>query len=276
MHIPNLMNPAVWLLALVLSLGMTSAAEAAEEIVALTEPSSDIVMSFTVAGRVKNVPVREGQAVKAGDLLIELNVEALEARLKQLTLEAENQAEVLASEAELKQKRQDLIKLERAFRKGAATRIELEHARLDVEISEFRLQAARHTQEVAVFKKEEAEAEIKEYRMLSPVDGLVEKIEVEVGESAKTSEDAVRVVALNPLWVETDAPLERFGDLSPGRELKVTFPDGLETAGRLVFRGAVADSASETVRVRLEVANPQGRHAGERVVLSIPENKKGR
>lgn len=276
MYIPKLKKPAVWLLAFVLSLGMGSAASAAEDMVALTAPSADIVMSFTVAGRVKNVPVKEGLAVKAGDLLIELNAEALEARLKQLTLEAENQAEVMASAAEMLQKRQDLIKLERAFKKGAATKIELEHARLDVDISEFRLQAARQALEVAVYKKKEAEAEIREYRLLSPVNGLVEKIEVEVGESAKTSEDAVRVVALNPLWVETDAPLARFGDLSPGREVKVIFPDGWETGGRLVFRGAVADSASETVRVRLEVDNPQGRQAGERVLLSIPENKKGR
>lgn len=269
MFMVKMFNPAVWLLAALLSLGPGRAAGAGQEIVGLTEPSSDVLMSFTVTGRVRRIPVREGQTVRAGDLLIELNSEALEARLRQLRLEAENQAEILAAEAELRQKRQDRIKLEQAFSKGAATRIELEHARLDVEISEYRLQAARHARAVAFHKKEETEAEIREYKLLSPISGLVEKLEVEVGEAAKTSEEAVRVVALNPLWVEADAPLACFGDLAPGRVLKVTFPDGRETSGRVLFRGAVADSASETIRVRLEVDNPHNRHAGERVVLSI-------
>ena len=261
--------PAVWLLSVFLLPSDGTAAVAGESITALTEPSSDIVMSFTVAGRVKNIPVKEGQLVQAGDLLIELNAEALEARLRQLTLEAENSAELLASEAELRQKRQDLVKLEQAYSKGAATKIELEHALLDVEISEYRLQAAGHARQVAVHKKEEAEAEIREYRLLSPTSGLVEKLELEAGETAKTSEDAVRVVGLDPLWVEADVPLGSFESFAPGREIMVVFPGGLEKTGLVVFRGSVADSASDTIRLRLEVSNPEHRHAGDRVTLSV-------
>lgn len=246
-------------------------ARAGEEIYALTEPSADIVMSFTVAGRVKDIPVKEGQKVEIGDLLIELNAEALNLRLRQLTLEAENQAEVLAAEAELKQKRHDLVKLEQAFKKGAATKMEIEHARLDVEISEYRLETSRQVKDVAALKKEELAAEIQEYRLLSPISGFVEKLEVEVGETAKTSENAARLVALDPLWVEANAPMTSFHDLAPGKEITAVFADGQKLPAKVVFRGAVADSASETIRVRLEVANPENRHAGERVILDIPK-----
>jgi len=247
-------------------------AAAEEDIYALTEPSSDIVMSFTVSGRVKNIPVKEGQAVVSGDLLIELNAAALEHRRDQLALEAGNQAEVMAAEAELKQKRQDLIKLEQAFDKGAATKIELEHAHLDVEISEYRLESAKHEKAVATLKKEEAEAELREYRLLSPISGLVERLELEAGETAKTSEDAVRVVVLDPLRVEADVPVAYYSDLAPGQSIPVVFPGEKTLPGTVVFRGAVADSASGTVRVRLEVCNPDYRHAGERVILDIKDS----
>lgn len=243
--------------------------KAESDIFALTEPSSDIVMSFTVAGRVDKIPVKEGQKVAGGDLLIKLNAAALEYRQAQLALEAENQAEVMAAAAELKQKRQDLIKLEQAFNKGAATKIELEHAHLDVEISEYRLESARHEKEIAALKKEEVTAELLEYQLVSPISGLVERLELEVGETAKSSEDAVRVVALDPLRVESDVPVDYYSTLAPGQVVPIIFPDGKERSGTVVFRGAVADSASGTIRVRLEVSNPENRHAGERVVLNI-------
>jgi len=247
-------------------------AEADRDIYALTEPSSDIVMSFTVAGRVEDIPVKEGQQIESGELLIKLNAAALEYRQAQLALEAENQAEVLAAEAELKQKRQDLIKLEQAFSKGAATKIELEHAHLDVEISEYRLEAARHEKAVAALKKAEAEAELREYRLISPINGVVERLELEVGETAKTSEDAVRLVALDPLRIEADVRLDYYSALAPGQLIPIIFPDGSILSGTVVFRGAVADSASGTVRVRLEAPNPESRHAGERVVLDIKKS----
>jgi len=265
---------AVFLCVLVILAALPSPgiAETARDIYALTEPSSDIVMSFTVAGRVEDIPVKEGQRVESGELLIKLNAAALEYRQAQLALEAENQAEVLAAEAELKQKRQDLIKLEQAFSKGAATKIELEHAHLDVEISEYRLEAARHEKAVAALKKEEAEAELREYRMISSINGVVERLELEVGETAKTSEDAVRLVALDPLRIEADVSLDYYSALAPGQLIPIIFPDGTTLTGTVVFRGAVADSASDTVRIRLEAPNPESRHAGERVVLDIKKS----
>lgn len=269
----QILNIVVSAIVLLASLIWPDMAMADNDIFALTEPSADISMIFTVSGRVEQIPVKEGQAVDKGDILIKLNAAAMEHRHSQLTLEAENQAEVLAAEAELKQKRQDLIKLEHAFSKGAATKIELEHAHLDVEISEYRLESAKHEKAVAALKKEEVAAELKEYSLLSPIKGLVERVELEVGETANTSEVAVRVVALDPLRIEANAPLVHFADLSPGQSVPLIFPDGNERPGTVVFRGAVADSASGTVRVSLEMVNPENRHAGERVILNIRQEE---
>lgn len=244
---------------------------ASEPVVALTSPSADIEMAFTVTGRVVQVDVREGQEVTRDEEVIRLDDAALQVRLRQLVLDSENDAEILATTAEVAQKRQDLVKLEQAFEKGAATKIELEHGKLEVEIGEYRLQAAKHAKEIAGLKAQEAQAEAWEYAMASPIDGVVERLDLEVGETAKASEPAIRIVRLDPLWAETAAPMEKYGALAPGTEVGVRFPDGRKASGRVIFRGAVADSASETIKVRLEIPNPENRHAGERIFLLLGE-----
>jgi RND family efflux transporter, MFP subunit len=244
---------------------------AGEPGVALTFPSADVEMAFTVTGRVAELGVREGQEVGKGDVLVRLDDQALRFRLRQLVLDAENDSEIFAAAAEVRQKRQDLLKLEQAFDKGAATRIELEHGKLEVEIGEYRVEAARHAKAVAGLKAREVEVEALEYLMRSPVEGVVERLDLEAGETAKSSEPAVRIVRLDPLWAETAAPLELYRELAPGTEVKVRYPDGAQAYGKVIFRAAVADSASETVKVRLEIPNPDDRHAGERVALLFDE-----
>lgn len=261
-------NIAVILTGFILSLsqGMSE-----DSVVALTSPSADIELAFTVTGRICEVAVRDGQAVSRGEVVLRIDDAVLRVRLRQLVLDAENEAEILAAAAEVGQKRQDLLKLEQAFEKGAATRIEVEHGRLEVEIGEYRLLAARHAKEIARLKAREIEIEALEYAMTSPIDGVVERLDLELGETAKASEPAIRIVRLDPLWAEAAAPLDRYAELAPGTTVGVRFPDGRRSSGRVVFRGAVADSASETAKVRLEIPNPENRHAGERVFLLLGE-----
>jgi cobalt-zinc-cadmium efflux system membrane fusion protein len=244
---------------------------AGESVVALTSPSADIEMAFTVTGRVAKISVREGQPVSRDEAVIGLDDAALRMRLRQLVLDSENDSEILAAAAEVAQKKQDLAKLEQAFEKGAATRIELEHGKLEVEIGEYRLQAAKHAKEIAGLKAREVEAEAREYVMNSPIDGTVERLDLEVGETAKSSEPAIRIVRLDPLWAETAAPLERYAEFAPGTAVAVRFPGGREASGTVIFRSAVADSASETIKVRLEIPNPENRHAGERITLLLDD-----
>ena len=249
----------------------TACGFSAESVVALTSPSADIEMAFTVTGRVAEVAVREGQTASLGQTVIRLDDAVLRVRLGQLVLDSENDSEILAAAAEVGQKKQDLLKLEQAFEKGAATKIELEHGKLEVEIGEYRLQAAKHAKEIAGLKAREVEAEAREYVMSSPIAGVVERIDLEAGETAKSSEPAIRIVRLDPLWAEVAAPLERYAELAPEAVVAVRFPGGREARGKVIFRSAVADSASETIKVRLEIPNPENRHAGERVTLLLED-----
>ena len=245
------------------------------DIEAITKPSADIEIAFVKAGRVAEVLVKEGDTVKAGQLLAGQDDKVEQIQVLQLLAKADNKTRLEASKTELLQKGEDLKKVEGAKKKGAATDWEVEHARLDVSIGRLNLQLATFEHEQDRRKYEEAKADLERLRLLSPIDGQVEEVTIEPGESPQPMKLAVRVVKTDPLWIDIIAPLALARDLKPGQTAAVVFPGhgaggvGQRLEGRIMFVSAVARAGSDTLRVRVEVANPERRPAGERVGVSF-------
>jgi RND family efflux transporter MFP subunit len=240
---------------------------------AVTRPSADITLSFVQPGRIAEVPFKEGDAVRADQILIRQDDAAEQILLAQLRAQAQDTTQIRAAEASLAQKKVDLQKLEKAAASNAATALEVEHARLDVTISELSLELARFEHEQAIRKHQEQEVRVGNMQLKSPIDGRIEKIEIEVGESVNALADAIRVVRTDPLWIDAPVPLQEGVRLKPGLAARVRIagagPGAEPLEGRVVFVAAVADAASGTLRVRIEVPNPAGRPAGEHVLISF-------
>jgi RND family efflux transporter MFP subunit len=254
-------------LTLLVLLPRTACCESSPGIRAITNPSADIILSFIQPGRIAKVSLKEGDSVEAGQLLIQLDDAVEQAQLAQLKAQSENTAQVQAAEASLEQKRIDLEKLKKAAEHRAATELEVQHATLDVKIAELSLEVARFEHEQDQRKYNEAQISVENMRLKSPISGKIEKVDVEVGECVNALADVVRVVKIDPLWVDVPVPLATARELKQGKTAKVKFP-GTGTAtvdGHITFVGAVADAASDTLRVRIEVPNQANRPAGEHV-----------
>ncbi len=237
------------------------------EFYGISKPSSHASLGFNVAGRVSAVMVKDGDHVSPGDILAEQDGSVLDARIAQLRLEAKSMVEVEASQAELAQREQDVKKIDQAHRKGAATDLELERAELEVVISRYRVQAAREKREMSALKLAEAEEERKQYTLRSSIKGRVENLVLTVGEAPRPMEPLLSVVNCDPLWIEVPLPLSYAAPLSVGGRVTVKFPDGSSGKAEILFIASVADAASDTVAVRLTMANPDNRRAGERVAI---------
>lgn len=264
--------------AVLLSFTMTmvpqsSRAGVATGIRAVTRPSADITLSFVQPGRVALVPFKEGDTVQADQVLVRQDDTAEQILLTQLKAQAEDTTQIEAAAASLAQKKVDLAKLEKAAASNAATTLEVEHARLDVTIAELSHRLAEFEHEQAVFKYQEQEARIKHMLLRSPIDGRIEKIDVEVGESVNALADAVRVVKTDPLWIDAPVPLSEGIRLKLGVTARIQIvganPNGEALEGPVIFVSSVADAASGTLRVRIEVPNQAGRPAGEHVLVSF-------
>ena len=103
----------------------------------------------------------------------------------------------------------------------------------------------------------------------SPISGRVEEIEVEVGESVSSSAPVIRVVQINPLWIDVHVSLDQAMTLEFGQTAQVIFPDDVENpaSGKITFVASVADAGSSTLRARLEVSNESDRPAGQHVTI---------
>ena len=234
---------------------------------AITNPSADTTLSFIQPGRIAKVSLKEGDSVEAGRLLIQLDDAVEQAQLAQLKAQSENTAQVQAAEASLEQKRIDLEKLKKAAEHRAATELEVQHATLDVKITELSLEVAKFEHEQDQRKYAEAQIRVENMRLKSPISGKIEKVHVEVGECINALADVVRVVKIDPLSIDVPVPLATAGDLAQGQIAKVKFPGSGNPAvdGHITFVGAVADAASDTLLVRIEVPNKTNRPAGEHV-----------
>jgi RND family efflux transporter MFP subunit len=276
-------NVYIWIV-FYLTAGLPAAgaqSSAAPGIRAITRPSADATLSFVQPGRIAAVHCQEGDRVQAGQVLVRQDDAAEEVLLAQLKAQSEDTTQIRASEASLAQKKVDLQKLEKAAASNAATALEVEHAKLEVTIAQLSLELARFEHEQAGRKYHEQDIRVQNMQIKSPIDGSIEKIDVEVGESVNTTMQAIQVVQTDPLWIDAPVPLAQAIDLKAGGTAQVTFglsdqPTRAEQAaagsavpGRIVFVAAVADAASGTLRVRIEVPNKTRRPAGEHVLITF-------
>lgn len=247
-----------------------------EDIEAVSRPSKDVTLSFVRAGRIEEISVAEGDRVRQGQALVQQDSAAQRARLEALRVQAENTTSIRAAEARLEQRRVDLQQLRQAAEKGAASKLEVDQARLDVTIAELSVELAKLERRRHHSQYEQQRVLVERMRLQSPVDGTVEEIHVETGESVDALQEVIRVVKVDPLRIDAPMPLEMSAGIEPGGKLTVRFTDGEERSGRILNVAAVADAASETRRVRIEVENPTGRPAGEKVFVRLSPAEEGK
>ena len=259
------------LIAILLLHCTAQAAQAADTktITAVTKPSKDVVMSFRRPGQIAAVNVKIGQHIRAGEPVASIDARLMEARLSQLKAQADNKINVLIATAQLAEKKTSLERIVKARRHGASNTAELDRAKLDVLIADLSLAAANLEHEQNIRKYDEARIQLDQHTLKSPVDGTVEFVAVEAGESVDTVAPVVRIVTIDPLWIDAMVPLTQGEKLKRGDIAMVSFrhKQAKPNKGRIINVSSMADPGSGTVNVRIELPNPTKRIAGDRAYI---------
>jgi len=241
---------------------------------AITRPSKDVVITFVRPGQIAKMPVKIGQRVKVGEVLAELEDSAERIQLAQLKAKADDVTLIRARQASLDQAQVELKMTRDAFKTGAATELEVRRAELQVTMARAELDLAKFQRKVTQLQHKEAQAQLARMKLISPTDGVVEVIMIDAGESVDAQNKGVmRLVNIDPLWVDVPVPLVQARKLWLGELAVVDFGFGQKETreGQVVHIASVADPASETLWVRIEVANPSGRPSGESVRVRFRE-----
>jgi multidrug efflux system membrane fusion protein len=95
--------------------------------------------------------------------------------------------------------------------------------------------------------------------IVAPFDGVLNDHAVEVGDYVQVGDKLATVVDLDPLLVRGHVTEQEVVGLEPGREGTAVLGDGRELTGHVTYVASVADPATRTFAVELEVPNPGAR-----------------
>lgn len=240
------------------------------EFPSIAMPSRDLELSFVARGKIDVVAVEPEQRVSKGQLLVQLDDRVQRQQTKLAELAALDTSTLDAAGARLDRAERELVRMEKAQREGGVNEREADDARTSHAIGLIELAGAQleGRQNRVVYERERARLD--EMRILSPIDGIVADIVREVGESVEELQVVLRVVNIDPLWLDVAIPAGFARIVQPGGEAVIRWrdlPDELEATGTILSVASVSDPASSTIRVRVETLNPTRIPGGQHVLV---------
>ncbi len=217
------------------------------------QPKRKVDVSANAMGTIVHLAVVEGQQVRQGDLLMEIDPSEYAAAVKALEAAINSsRAELKLAEASLDKAIQDQGRAEELFEEQLASEEQLVTARTNARIEQARVEAASHriTQYEANLAK--AHHDLTKVTITAPMTGVITRLNVEEGENAimgtLNNPGTVLLVIADlgtmEAWVEVDET--EVVKLAHGQAARVdidAFPD-------LEFTGEVTEIGNSPLRVR--------------------------
>lgn len=198
-----------------------------------------------IEGAVIEVPIREGEAVRGGDLLVRVDPTLYELRVRQA------QAQLARAEAEFR----DKILFDDQIEDEALREERERQARIRVGLDQ---------QEAAL---EEAQYQLAKTEIRAPFSGRVANLTVSVGSRVGVGDSLATVVDLSKVDIDAEVLHSELPLVEVGREAIAKFPalPGEEFSGRVVSVNPLIDPETQMARVSVRLSNP-----GARIVPGMP------
>jgi len=213
-------------------------------------------------GRIAKLLVKEGSAVKAGEVLVELdaadqrtNVAAAQARVMSA------QAKVALARANLRETTVQLERQRALLAQAATTRSVVEDLGSRVTILEAEIAAAEAEVNTALAQRELSRVSLGRMTITAPLSGTVLTKPLDVGETVDVLTPILELADLSSLVVEIDVPEARLGLVKLGGPCEIAldaFPER-RLRGKVRDLGKRVDRSKATVPVKVEfVAATEG------------------
>ncbi len=200
------------------------------EIQGNTVSKSMIYIRPEITGIVTQLPVKEGDYVTKGQLLISMSNSTLVAQVGELEQQLEFASFLFAKQKKL-------------YDDGIGTEIQLK----ELENNVLRLKKAITTINTQIEKSE----------ILAPFSGYIEQLTVQVGESVGPMNMAIHLVNLENLYVSADVSENLLPDLKLNNDLVAHFPALNEVLYNLKLTriGKVVNQVNRTIKIEAKIPN---------------------
>lgn len=240
-----------------------------KDYIGITQSIAQVSMRARVKGFLVKKNFTEGDWVKKGQLLFEIDPRPFKADVDQA------KADLQRSEADAAFKQVQAERYKTLVKKAAASQADFD--RVNAQYQEAVAQVAVDTAKV-----EQAEINLSYCYMYAPIDGKIGEKYVDVGNLVGGTNDTLlaTIVKLDPIYVQLSPSINDFGEFVAYRKnapfkVKITIP-GYK---KLVFDGQIdlvnneADQTTSTILMRAAVKNPEklllpGVYVNVRLILS--------
>ncbi|WP_051295904.1 efflux RND transporter periplasmic adaptor subunit [Eisenibacter elegans] len=193
------------------------------------ETDQNVMVTPETAGVIKQILVREGQSVGAGQILVTQDSEVLQRSMNEVTTALELANVTYERQAKL-------------WEQNIGTELQYLQAKNQKERLEKQLQTLK--------------AQVNMTAVKAPFSGVVDEIIAKVGEAASPGVPLLRLVSLSNMRVNADVPESLLGKVKVGDKVRVSFPSiKREVDGQVVVVGQIINPDSRSFRIEVAVGN---------------------
>ncbi len=223
------------------------------------------VIGVNIYGTIKEINVREGERVRAGQILGRLRDEDLRADYEVANADAENTFLISQAQATFEQNQiaSEVNKRVVARNTGLVSLLEINQQIKITEAAKWQVEQAKFGQKMAKLRREQVAAQISLKALICPHDGIVVEIFKRQAESAMVNEPIMRVANSDFFRITGSVDIKDAWRVKAGQQVRISpYVDGTEIAiekeafpGELTFVDRAIDPKSHTCRVIAEVKN---------------------
>ena len=193
-----------------------------------TEAEKRVTLATRVMGVIQNLPVKQGERVNRGDLVMRLDAEDKEAAIRM-------------AESVVVQRQAEADAAEKLVKGGNAPKLQADQARAALATAQSQLEGAK--------------AELTQYAIYAPFNGLIDRVPVQRGSAILAGAEVATLINLDPLLAIGEVSERDLQYLKLGDQADIQFVDGKELKGTLRYISRDASATTRTFRIEVAIPN---------------------
>ena len=191
------------------------------------QPEIEVKIASMVSGEIIALPIKEGQVVKKGDLLVKINPDLYTSGLNRSVANlAAAKSGLAQAEAQFKEAKANYDRNKTLFEKGIISKSDWDKTVASFEVTKATKQSAYFNVQSASATVNEARDNLGRTIIYAPADGTISVLNVELGERVLGTQqmagtEILRVANLNNMEVEVDVNENDIVKIKVGDEAKV-------------------------------------------------------
>lgn len=193
-----------------------------------TDAEKRVTLATRVMGVIEKLPVRQGERVERGQLVMQLNAE-------------DKEAAVRMTESIVSQRQAEADAAEQLVGGGNAPKLQADQARAALATAKAQLESAK--------------AELAQYSIYAPYNGVIDRLPVQRGSAILAGTEVATLINLDPLLAIGEVSERDLKYIKLGDEADIQLVDGTAVKGKLTYISRDATPATRTFRIEVSIPN---------------------